>query len=113
TLLGERTVTLVMVEEALHGIVGHKNICETVVVVIGERYSQPFTIGIGHASLGRYVGERTVPVVVIEDVGNAIVIVRMTVRAVTRPSLSAIAVGLKAPINVAGDEKIELAIVVI
>ena len=60
-----------------------------------------------------HVGERAVAVVAIEDVGDPVEVVGMTVGAVAGLLLPAIAVVLERPVEIAGDEQIEPAVVVV
>src|SRR5882762_3417993 len=111
--LGERAVSIVVIQEALHGIVGNKNIDETIAVVVREGYSQSLAIRIGDSRLGGNVGEGAVAIVAVENVGNTVIVVGMTIGAVTRSALAAVAVGAKSPIDVTGHEQVELAVIVV
>src|SRR5207249_5947674 len=58
------------------------------------------------------VGKGTVPVVVVEDVRGPLVVVGMTIGAVSGLLVPALAVVLERPGHVSGDEEVELAVVV-
>ena len=102
-----------MVEKALHRVVSDKDVSEAVAVVVGERDSQSFAAGIGDTRLLRNVGEGAVAVIVIQNVGDAVIVVGMTVGTVAGLLLPAVAVGLETPIQVARNEDVELAVVVV
>src|SRR5207245_4640306 len=109
----ERAVASVVVEKALHRVVSDKDVSEAVAVVVGERDSQSFSAGIGDTRLLRNVGEGAVAVIVIQNVGDAVIVVGMTVGTVAGLLLPAVAVGFETPIQVARDEDVELAVVVV
>src|SRR5215467_3454944 len=101
----EGTVSIIVVEKALDRVVCDKNIREAIPIVVGKGNTQPLAMRIGDSSPLRNVGEGTVTVVVIQDIRQAIVVIRMAVRTdPIRRSFAAIAVGLECPINVASDE---------
>src|SRR5438270_10309625 len=62
--LAERTVAVVVVQEALHGIIGYENICKAIPVIIGKGHTEPLAIRIGDTGFRGNVGERAVPIVV-------------------------------------------------
>src|SRR5207302_4224579 len=111
---GERAITIIVIQKALHGIVRNKNIRPPIPIVVGEGNPQSLAMRVGKSRLLRDVGKRAIPIVVVQDVAQAVVVVWMTVgaNAVRRP-FSAVPVVLKCPINVSGDEQIELPIIVI
>ena len=102
-----------MVQKALHGIVGDKNISETVAVVIGKTHSQAFAVRIRYTGFGRDIGESAVAVIVIEDVCHTVVIVGMAVGAKAGFLFSTIAIALECPVHVPRNKQVELAIVVV
>jgi len=43
---GKRAISIVVVQETRHRIVGNKDVGETVAVIVGERYAQSFALGL-------------------------------------------------------------------
>src|SRR5207302_489908 len=109
----ESAIPVVVVQEALHRVIGHKDIGETVAVVIGKTHSQALAVRIRYTGFGGDIGERAVAIVVIEDVRHAVVIVGMTVGAETGSLLSAIAIRLKGPVHISSNQQIEFAVIVV
>ena len=70
TDFGESAVAIVVVEEALHGVVGDKNIGEAIAVVVGKGNAESLAMRIGDSGLLGNVGEGAVPIVVIEDIAS-------------------------------------------
>src|SRR5205085_860697 len=58
------------------------------------------------------VGERAVAVVVIQDVGHPVISIGVPIGAETWFVLPAVPVVVKTPIHIAGDEEVELSVVV-
>src|SRR5262249_34594680 len=111
--VGESPVAVVVIEKTLHRIVGHENVGKAVAIVIGERDPEPFAAGIRDSGLFGHVRKGSVAVVLIQNIGHAFVVIRMTIRPIARSVFSADAVGLEAPIEIASHEKIKLAIVIV
>ena len=109
----EGAVAVVAEEERLNRIVGHVHVDESVSVVVRKRDAQPLARGRRDGRLRRHVGERAVAVVAIQDIRNRIEVVRVAVRPVAGLLLPAITVLLEAPVEVAGDEQVELPVVVV
>src|SRR5207253_1257968 len=64
----ESAIPVVVVQEALHRVIGHKDIGETVAVVIGKTHSQALAVRIRYTGFGGDIGERAVAIVVVERV---------------------------------------------
>ena len=111
--LREGSVALVVEQKALNRIVGDVDVGEAVVVVVGERDAQPLARRLRDGRRGRHIGERPIAVVVEQQVGHALEVVRMAVRPVARLFPAAVTVVLKRPLHVARDEQIEAAVVVV
>src|SRR5947208_7266775 len=110
---GERAISVVVVQEARHRIVGDKDVREAVVVIIGKRYPQSFAFRVSNASLRGNVGKCSVPIIVIEDVRDALKIVGMAVGPQAGFLFSTIAVVPEAPIHITGHEEVEVAVIVV
>src|ERR1039458_639532 len=67
---GESAVAIVVKQILLHSIVGHKNIGESVAIVIGEGHSQGTSLLGGDAGALTYIRECPVAIVVIQDAGR-------------------------------------------
>src|SRR5205085_2816030 len=81
--------------------------------VVGEGDAEALAVAVRDAGLLGDVGERPVPGVVEQQVGHALIVVRMAVGAVTGLLLAAAAVGGERPGHVARDEQVEQAVVVV
>ena len=111
--LGERAVSVVPEQERLHGVVGDVHVHEPVVVEISEGDAESFADRTGNSGFLRYVGERAVAVVAIEDVGQSLEVVGVTVSAIPRLGFPTVSIGTKGPVHVARDEEVEPAVVVV
>ena len=111
--LREGAVPIVVVQKALHRVIGHIDVDEAVAVVVAERHAEALAWRRRDAGLRRDVGERAVAVVAVQEVRRGIEIVRVTVGAVAWLVLAAMAVLLEAPLQIAGHEQIEAAVVVV
>src|SRR5208337_4985196 len=69
--VGERAVVVVMVEVAVHGVVGDVDVRPAVVVVVARRQTHGPSQRVIDARLVGYVGKRPIAVVVEEAVGVA------------------------------------------
>jgi hypothetical protein len=73
------------VEEHIRGVVvGHEDVHETVMIVIGEGDPHSLPANLADARRGRYVRERAVSVVVVKRVGQRRVVLGMAVGAQVR-----------------------------
>src|SRR5207244_4777244 len=111
--LAKRTVSVVVIKKALHRIVGHEDIRNPVPAVISKCHPKALAMRIRDSGFLGNIRKRSVSIVVIENVGHTFVIVRMAVSTISRPLLSAKAVGFEAPVHITCDEEIELAVVVV
>src|SRR5581483_9628404 len=110
----ESAVAEITVQKALHGVIGDKDVCETVSIVVCKGNSQALAVRIGDSRLLRNVGKRAVSVVVVENVRQATVIIGMAVGAnAIRRSFPTIAIVFEGSIHVASDKNIEPSVVVV
>ena len=84
----ERAVAVVAVEEALHRVVGNKNVGEAISVVVSERNAETLAMRIGYSGLLRNVGKGAVPVVVIQNIRQPVVIIRVAIGRERREAVS-------------------------
>ena len=99
-------------------IIGNKQIEQSVVVVIKPPGICPpgfpiFGDHSAHACFFCYVGESAVPVVVVKRRRLAVKIVRMAVAAHAGAAVAAIEITLGGPVDIVGDDEVELAVIVI
>ena len=110
--IGECSVVIVAIQEALHGIVGDVDVRPPVAIEIGERHAERLALGVGDPGFPGHVGERAVAVVVIQQVSDAREIVGMAVGAAAGLVLAAEAVLVEAPLQITRHEQVEPAVIV-
>src|SRR5260370_33385940 len=88
--VGECAIAVVVIKEALHGVVSHEDVGVSVAVEIGESDAKRFPLYIGDAGFCRHIGEGSLAVVVIQDVCDSMEIVRMAIGPAARLALPAV-----------------------
>jgi hypothetical protein len=97
---------LVVEQEIAHGVIGHENVRASVVIVVCYDHAHALPDVRGNAARHGYVRECTVAVVVIERVGQALVILGVAVSAIARLGQAAIGLRGRIPFAVIGDKQI-------
>src|ERR1700691_2200407 len=110
TPFGKRSVPVVMKKKLIRGVISDKNVRESVTVIVRERYSQPMALLRGDAGSDAHILERAVSPIVIKDVRNGR---KRTRRAVGGSFGAARFAFLDAPIEIAGNEQIQPAVVIV
>ncbi len=110
TSLAERSIAVVVKQEVIHDIVGDENISETVAVVVGKRHTQSVTFERGNSGLDAHILKRAVTAIVIEDVADG---GKLTRRAIALNVATAGLAALEVPVQIANDEQVELAVVIV
>ena len=103
-------MAFVAIKEFRHGIVGDKEIDMAVTGVIRNSYAQAFA-RLCQAKLFRNFGEVTVAIIVVNQGGNRLEIVGMTVRAITFLTFAAPDV-VKVPRQIPQDNEVEQTIAI-
>src|SRR5262249_34292452 len=91
-------------------VICHKNICEAIVIIVGDGYTHSFTNVFVYPAGCRDISKSTITVVTIKEIWKSLIECRRTSKSPTR--ISAKLVGGKRPIQVIDDEQIQEPIVV-
>src|SRR5580698_230570 len=106
----KRTVPVVVKKKLIRSVIGDKNVRESVAVIVRERYPQPVALLRGDAGSDAHVLKRAISPIVIEDVCDGR---KRTWRAVGGSFGAARFAFLDAPIQIAGNEQIQPAVVIV
>ena len=99
-----------MVQILLHAVVGDEYISEAVAVVVGEGHAQGPSLFGGNTRFLADIRECTVAVIVIKDARRRGKFLRRTVGV---PLSAADLAVFRVPFHIAGDEQIQLAVVIV
>ena len=99
-----------MEEKLAHAVVGHENVGESVAIVIGERDAERAALERGDAGTLADVFECAVAAIAVKNIGG---LREFGGRAVRLPLVAADLAVLGVPQHVAGDEQVEMAVVVV
>ena len=102
-----------MEEEVTRRVVGSENVCEAVIVIIGDCHAHPFAEMAAHTGFFGDVGKSPVAVVAIQSVGEGIKLRRVAVDAKLAPLGPAERVFVEPPDAIIRHEQIEQAVVVV
>src|SRR5260370_24334297 len=108
--LGEGTVAVVVVEVLLHAIVGDKDVCESVGVVVRERGAQGASLLCGDAGRLADILESSITPVAIENAGGWR---KLGWRTVGMPVPATNLVMVRIQFHVSSDEEIKMAVVIV
>ena len=108
--IGERSVAVIVPQELFHAVVGDEDVREAVAVVVVERHAQRLAFQGRNTRFAAHVREGAVAVVVIEDARHRTEFIRPAVDRIVRAAQDVVA---NVPIEVAGDEQVQLAVVIV
>src|ERR1700733_7409140 len=110
TTFGEGTVPVVVKKKLIRDVIGHKNVRESVTVIVGERDAETMPLLWGEARSDAHILKRAVSPIVMKDVCDG----RERTRRAVRGSFGAARFAfLDAPIEIAGNKQIESAVVIV
>src|SRR5579859_4668752 len=109
----ESSVMLVDEKKIRPGVVGYRDVGPAVVVKIRQDKAHALGLRNSHAGFFAHIRERSVVIVVIELDFLSLVIIRVTVRAISGPMLAAPDIILGSPVNIVEHDQVEITVLVV
>ena len=107
---GKGAVTVVVKKKLLDHVVGDKNICIAIAIIIREGYAQPFAFLGGNPGSDADIFKRAISAIVIQDIANRCKFAGWAIGGLFGAARLAL---LDAPIEIASNKQIEFAVVIV
>ncbi len=109
----ESAVAVVVKQKIRHMVIGNEDVLPAVIVIIKSDHAQAIASLQPEPGMLADIGEGSVAIVVIERRRLAVKIVGMTVASHPRTLVPAVEVALRRPVDVVGNDKIQVAVIVV
>ena len=109
----KRPVTAIVEKKIRLSVVGHKDVCEVIVIVVRKRHAHATPHKFADAGLLRDILKGPVAAVMVERVGQPLEITRMDVGAQMAAGVSAVAVVIKRELCVVDHKEVEKTLIVV